>query len=315
MVKKFFKPKRNKPPDFNEFWKKTINELQSVEPNIKTQLAPGDIQPTLVHEYVSFNSLNNARIQGYIIRWDDDTPRPLVVYTHGYLDQTEPMWEWAQAGLNVLGFDVRGFGLSHEAVESISEWGYVLTGKESPETQILRGAVCDYVRAVDVGLAIFKDRISRLIMHGISFAGGLGLMAESLIHKADLLAIGVPTFGWTEGRFFFAEYGSGFEINRYLESRHEEAEDIMSVLRYFDSMNFADSIVNPTLVGVGLDDNVVPPETVFAIIKHLKCPHEVMEFPMSHKRTPEETKEWKKFEDRWINLALNGVDDNFGKKS
>ncbi len=67
--------------------------------------------------------------------------------------------------------------------------------------------------------------------------GGLALMAEALWHTSDLLVLGVPTFGWAEGRYFLVKSGSGAEIAHYLEERPEATEDIMLVLRYFDAVN------------------------------------------------------------------------------
>lgn len=130
-------------------------------------------------------------------------------------------------------------------------------------------------------------------------------MAGALSDAADLLAIGVPTLGWAEGRNFFVKAGSGAEIARYLEARPEEAEDVMLVLRYFDSVNFADMISCPALIGVGLKDDIVPAKTVYAMANHLQGPVEIMEFPVSHSDKPEE-KRWEEFEARWIALGKVG---------
>jgi len=62
-------------------------------------------------------------------------------------------------------------------------------------------------------------------------------MAEALFGASDLLVVGVPTFGWAEGRYFLVKSGSGAEIARYLDARPEDSEDVMLVLRYFDAMN------------------------------------------------------------------------------
>ena len=98
-------------------------------------------------------------------------------------------------------------------------------------------------------------------------------MAEALAGVADLLAVAVPTFGWAEGRRLLASAGSAAEINRYLERRPEHAaEDLMVVLRYFDPVNFAGQVVCPTLVGVGMVDEVVPAPTVLAIADRLGGP-------------------------------------------
>ena len=115
--------------------------------------------------------------------------------------------------------------------------------------------------------------------------------------------LGVPTFGWAEGRYFLVKSGSGAEIARYLEARPEHAEDVMLVLRYFDAMNFAGLVSCRTLIGLGLHDPVVPPETVYSIANHFSAPIEIMEFPVSHTALPEE-KRWEQFEVRWLSIGL-----------
>jgi cephalosporin-C deacetylase len=165
---------------------------------------------------------------------------------------------------------------------------------------------------MQVGRELLGIAVSRVVLEGTSFAGGLALMAEALAGVAGLLAVAVPSFGWVEGRRLFASAGSAGEINRYLERRPEHAaEDLMVVLRYFDPMHFAPLVRCPTLVGVGLMDEVVPAPTVEAIAAHLGGPREVMRFPVSHSSSPEERR-WQAFERRWIELAVGGVPPGFG---
>ncbi len=255
---------------------------------------------------LSFSSFDDARIRGYALRWCDSEPHPVVVHSYGYASLCDVQRSWARGGFNVLGVDSRGFGRSRSAVSNVSPWGYILTGRESPETSILRGAVCDYVRAVQVAKQLFSNR-TRIVAHGYSFAGGLALMAEAVEPAADLLAVGVPTFEWTEGRYFFVKRGSGAEVSRYLESRPDETEDLMLVLRYFDAMNFSSLSTCPTLLGLGLQDDVVPAMTVYAIANHLRGPIELMEFPVSHSDHPDERR-WLEFESRWMHLAQDEME-------
>ena len=88
----------------------------------------------------------------------------------------------------------------------------------------------------------------------------------------------------------------------------------MGVLRYFDTMNFADLVSCPLLIGLGMRDPIVPAATVYAIINHLACPHEIREYPVSHSPEDPETALWSHFEREWIELAVNGLPDSFGCK-
>ena len=187
-----------------------------------------------------------------------------------------------------------------------------MTGMESPEGYVLRGAVCDYMRAVEAGREILAPLASRTVLNGTSFAGGLAVMAQGVMQVADLLVVAVPSFGWAEGRRFLVEEGSGQEINRYLKVHPEREEDLMVVLSYFDPMNFAVDIRCPTLVGLGLEDDVVPAPTVYAIADHLGGPYEVVRLPVSHTERPEE-KLWDRFEAYWLRLATRGAPPDFGE--
>jgi cephalosporin-C deacetylase len=155
---------------------------------------------------------------------------------------------------------------------------------------------------MNIARDLFAGRTLRCVTYGFSFAGGLALMAEALSGSSDLLVVGVPTFGWAEGRYFLVKSGSGAEIARYLKERPEDAEDVMLVLRYFDAMNFAGMISCNTLIGLGLRDPVVPAETVYSIANHLSASCEIMEFPVSHTTMPEERR-WEQFEVRWLAIA------------
>ena len=299
-------------PDFESFWEKTREELGWTSPAVARELL-GAEDPALTFERLDFDSLGRVRVSGYAIRWKDDVPRPLVVHSHGYEGELAPMWHWAKAGVNVIGVEARGYGRSRGALPSPSPWGYVLTGIDSPGEHVLRGAVCDYMRAVEVGKEIMGSLVSRTVLSGASFAGGLAVMAEAVMQVADLLVVAVPSFGWAEGRRFLVEEGSGQEINCYLEAYPEREDDVMVVLSYFDPMNFAADVRCPALVGLGLEDSVVPAPTVYAIVNHLGGPHQVVRLPVSHTERPEE-KLWERFEAYWLRLAVEGVPPDFGER-
>jgi cephalosporin-C deacetylase len=301
-MKRQIRPTLSRPPDFESFWAKTCDELNAID--LKARRAPVTCEShsSLELSQLTFHSLGDAQVTGYSLAWLDDTRRPLIVHSHGYGSHCDIQWKWAEAGFNVVGIDIRGFGRSVTAVPARSRWGYVLTGIESPEASVLRGAVCDYGRTMQLARDLFAGQTTRLLTYGFSFAGGLALMAEALWHTSDLLVLGVPTFGWAEGRYFLVKSGSGAEIAHYLEERPEAIEDIMLVLRYFDAVNFAGMVSCETLIGLGLNDPVVPAETVYSIANHFVAPCEIMEFPVSHTALPEEQR-WEEFETRWLALG------------
>ena len=306
-----FKPPITRPADFEAFWDSTRQQLERQDPAVERAALGAQAPAGLIGEAVTFLSLGGERIGASFIHWQDRASRPLVVYSHGYGGRCRPRWDWAARGLNVFGVDIRGCGRSRGALPNPSPRGYVLTGIETPETSVLRTAACDYLQAARVARQLLGEGVTRSVFQGVSFAGGLALMSAAVSGLADLLAVGVPTFGWAGGRHVFVKSGSGAEINRYLEERPEQLEDVMLVLRYFDTVNFATRVQCPALVGIGLQDEVVPAKTVYGIANHLGGPYEIMEFPVSHTELPEE-RLWDRFEARWLELALHGIPDGFG---
>ncbi len=293
------------PGDFDAFWQQSLEELGHVDPDVRPEAQAERGPHGLVLQWSSFRSLGGVRVHFYSITSQSERVRPTLVHSHGYGSQCEPRWDWAAAGVDVFGVDIRGFGRSDDALQQVSRWGYILSGIESPETSVLRGAVCDYIRLAQIAGQRARSSNQKVVLHGVSFAGGLALMAEALVHTADALVIGVPTFGWAEGRYFLSQAGSGGELQTYLSDRPENTEDVMVVLSYFDSVTFASRVTCPALIGLGLRDEVVPPETVYAIANHIPSKVEIMEFPVSHTELPEEAL-WSRFDDRCVEIALEG---------
>lgn len=305
------------PPDLAAFWDQTTTALDRVPTGLRYTRRPGPPAATSTFD-VAFTSWEGRRIRGYAVLWDDAAPRPLIVHAHGYRSQVEPQLAWVRTGCHVVGVDIRGFGRSADAVPAPAAAGWLLTGVRRPETSVLRGAVCDYVRATQVAGALAAEvgvGVHRRISHGVSLAGGLATMAEAVAPCADLLVLGVPTFGWTEGRRLLVERGSGAEVAQFLDDNPEyPEEDVQLALSYFDAALLAPAIRCPTLIGVGRVDRVVPAACVEAVVDGMRAPTEVLTFPVSHDSGPL-MREWDRFDERWLDLAVHGVPDDFGQSA
>ena len=300
------RPPITRPRDFRRFWRETLKELARTPPNPRLGVAVTSPEGARIAP-VKFASLSDCDIQGFLLTGAPvsrpaSPARPVVITTHGYNSRCNPVLEarhTVSCNADLFCFDVRGFGLSRRACDVHAE-GYVLTGLTDPRRSILRGAVCDYVRAAEVA-RLLGCGSGGVVFHGRSFAGALALMAQAVSQMADFLAVAVPTFGWASGRRRLVKEGSGQEINEYLE-RHTSHEDaVMETLSYFDTVNVADRVGCRSIVGVGRRDKVVPAATVYAIANHMSPPPEIIELPVSHSDDPDDPDErhWTRFDDRW----------------
>ena len=307
-----FKPNTERPPGFLRFWDSTVAELAEIAPKpviLSSRVRDGGLR---LHR-IAYTSLGGVRIRGYLLRPISGRPCPLVVHAHGYRDRYEHRTDWARGGINVFGFDARGFGRSAPAI-SVSADGYLLTGIESPATSILRGAVADYIQAIRAARELLDGEAGTVCLYGFSFGGALALMAAAVGGGGDFVVLGQPTFGWNEERRRLALGGSALEVKQYLETYRWRHDTVTGTLRFFDTLNFAPLIRAPTLVGIGLDDDVVPSRTVLAIANHMRCPVEVRLLPVSHSADPRESR-WQAFHGEWLGYLDRGVPADFGAEA
>ncbi|MEX0732403.1 MAG: acetylxylan esterase [Aquisalimonadaceae bacterium] len=296
---KNLKPLIARPGNFDLFWKNVLGELDQVPCEVEWKEL-GIIRPGLTRYAVSFTSLAAVRIHGYLLLWD--RPAPLVIHTNGYNAPCTMQSSWARRGVNVLGFDTRGFGGSADGV-SLSASGHILTGIMDPEESILKGAVCDYIQAHRAVDDLLDLNGNRAIYYGFSFAGAMAIQAAAIARSADMVVAGVPSLGWQEQRIQLAGNGSALELKQYIQSFPEAEKAVLRTLSYFDTVHFAPRVSCPTLIGVGLEDDVVPPETVFAIANHLRCPRQIRVFPSSHAQNDHRI--WAAFYRELLKLAMN----------
>ena len=307
-----YSPLCTEPTDFDRFWNATLSAVKEIkaQPSLARQESPA---PGLHLDVLKFSSLGHKTISGYLLTHDVPEPRPLIVHTHGYNSQYDIMLNWARAGCHVCGIDVRGFGRS--AGIPLARKGWVLTGIEAPQTSIIRGAVADVWQAIAVARELLGWRISRTTLTGFSFGGGLAIMAAAFDPHANLLVAGQPTFGWHSERLRLSTAGSSAEIRHYLDNNPDLAARALQTLGYFDALHFATRVQKPTVIGAGLDDDVVPSRSVMGIASRLtSAPAELMLLPVSHSDDPRESL-WAEFDREWIDMTIKGVPSDFGSEA
>lgn len=304
------------PADFHTFWQQTAGELSGIPLNL--QISPADPPAALAVPNLDFavwraTSLGGGRIAGCLVRPKDLSrgSYPQWVYGHGYGSVVEgsPWWpHLARRGLFAVGLDARGYGRSR-ILGDPGIPGWILQDIEDPSRYILRGAVADTIRAVEVARSLPGADPSRTVLSGGSFSGGLVGLAAPWIPDLRYIAVSVPTFGAYSLRRTLVERGSGKEVNDLLDSLDPmSAQRILENLRYFDVVNAAPLIRDvPVSVGLGVSDAVVPSETVAAIYHALNtADKELLSYPCSHSVHPLE-REWARWDRHIRNRALHLV--------
>jgi len=106
------------------------------------------------------------------------------------------------------------------------------------------------------------DRIGAV---GGSQGGGLAITIAAMRKEITAASISAPYLCGYMDAIELAHAYPFHEINDYLHTYPERRADVVRTIAYFDGISFADKIKCPVIVNIGLQDNVVPPETGYAV--------------------------------------------------
>ena len=132
-----------------------------------------------------------------------------------------------------------------------------------------RGFYVDAWRAVDFLLSREEIDGSRIGVTGSSQGGGLTLCTAAMREEIVAAAAGCPYLtGFMDSIELTRTYPYE-EINDYLRLNPDSRDLVKQTVSYFDCINFADKIDCPIIVNIGLQDNVCPPETGYALFHRI----------------------------------------------
>jgi cephalosporin-C deacetylase len=269
-------PKQTKKHDFDTFWDHRIMENQQYPLHIKTIERSYWVPDVKVYD-IYFDGFRNSRIHGvYVTPLVVKQETPGAVIFHGYNWNTlQPHYafKYVMQGIPVLLVEVRGQNPAspdHHLYENGGSSGWMTLGIKNPDQYYYSNVYMDCFRSVDVVRELSGK--STVFVEGSSQGGALALAAAALQRNILLALTEIPYLTHFERSVQLSSEGPYTEIYHYFKVHdplHETEETIYGTLSYFDCMNLASRVSCPTLLGVGLEDSVCPPSSVFALYNHL----------------------------------------------
>ena len=261
-------------PDFDQFWKQTLEELHAVEPQIELTHKPEKTTATHDVYEVAMRSLGGVRVRGWYERPKAQRPHPALLRVPGYSQDMQPTG--TADALAVLSFNIRGHGNSQQDVSG-TPTDYWLRGLDDKQGYFYQGAYADCVRAVDFLVSRKEIDSKRIAVTGDSQGGGLSLVTAGLDMRISLCAPNIP-FLCNWNRYF--KTSSWPEMDAWIKVQpYRSWDETLRTMSYFDALNFADKIHCPIYLGLGLQDGVCPPVTIFAVYNKLLVPKEYLMYP------------------------------------
>ena len=260
-----------KPDDFDAFWDDVQRQVEAIplEPEVVPEAlrSSDDIE---VFE-VFYTSLDHVRIAAWYCRPAQRTePLPAILFLPGYQMEPPIPKDWAHKGYAALSVAPRGKLRSNAQFNP----GYpnLLTHNIiDRHTYTYRGFYVDAWRGIDFLRSRPEVNPARIGVTGSSQGGGLTITTAAMRQEVRAAAAGAPYLcGYMDAIELTRTYPYE-EINDYLRQHPQSRQAVADTVAYFDGINFADKITCPIIVNIGLQDNVCPPETGYALFNNIKA--------------------------------------------
>ncbi|MFC4587945.1 acetylxylan esterase [Sphaerisporangium corydalis] len=286
-----YRPERDEPADFDDFWARTLQEAAGHE--LAPEFVPHDAPLSGVRVYdTTFAGWGGHPIKAWALVPEGAGEVPCVVQFIGYSGgRGLPVdhLAWPTAGFATLVVDTRGQGGSNHASPGATgdpdggahsqAPGMMTRGILDPERYYYRRVFTDAVRAVDAAAAHPSVDADRISVWGISQGGGIAQAVAALHPSVKAALIDVPFLTHFRRAVEITDRDPYQEIVRFLSSQRDTEEQVFRTLAYFDGLNFAARGRVPAMYSAALMDTVCPPSTVFAAYNLWTGPKEISVYP------------------------------------
>ncbi len=265
--------------EIREFWDRTRAALDEVEMAATLE----QVEPTdrsLTTHMVRMATFGGKHIRAWYTVPNGEPPArgwPAIMVVPGYGGNLPAPIHLARYGYAALALHPRSQG------ESLKEWKieegtnltYHLTDRD---TYHYRGAYMDCVRGVDFLTSRPEIDKGRMGVWGSSQGGGLTFATAALDHRMSAAVAQVP---WLCSFHLAIDITASpyKELHDYAQAHPEQRGQILETLKYFDTLNLADAIRCPTLMGTALVDEVHPYRTCMPVWEKIPVMKAVVVFP------------------------------------
>ena len=276
---------QKKERDFDDFWNRMLarSREQPLSPLAeRVEYAVPDVRV----DKVSFAALDGGRIVGWSITPVKVRRRPTLIFFHGYSGDKGRIANylmWALQGFTCLTFDVRGQGgesADFAKYPSGRASGWMTSGILDPEAYYFARCYVDTVRAIDFADTCLEVDPERVGVMGCSQGGGLSLAAACLDRRTSLCVAEVPAFCHFSRTLEITRAAPWSDLITYFARRPQDIECAMRTLSYVELNNMTDWIQCPTLISVGLQDELCVPSSIFSAYNRIPVREKLIEvFP------------------------------------
>ena len=260
--------------DFSVFWEQSLTQLAKVSPGFQITPQPNKARPRVRLHEVSMESFGDVSVRGWLETPNRAGVYPVVLRLPGYGQSMKPVGD--QEDLIVFSFNPRGHGNSQDDVPGTPQ-DYWVRGLDDRDTYFYRGAYLDCIRAVDFLCSLDNVDQDRIAVWGASQGGGFAFATAALDNRVDLCVADIPFLcNWTN----YFKLTQWDEMDEWLDKKQDRSwSHALKTMSYFDTMNLCERVTCPTIMSIGLQDQICPPTTSFAAFNRIRGTKTHMIYP------------------------------------
>ena len=295
------KPFAQEPKDFDDFWKKALDEARQIDLNPTKVLLPERCTKDVnVYEISYHNNRWGSKMYGVLSVPVKPGKYPALLRVPGagvrpYSGDTYT----ATGKCIVLEIGIHGVPVTMEQkvyddLANAALNGYWDTNLENPDRNAYKRLVTGAVKGVDMIASLDEWDGKTLGVTGSSQGGFLSLAVAALDKRVTFLAAVHDAMCDYEAELHgvaggWPHYFYHAKMNAITKARLEGA-------RYYDGVNFARRITVPGWYSFGYNDEVVPPTSSYGLYNSVKAPKTLSLYQMTgHFWYQEQWDEWQEF--------------------
>lgn len=295
------KPFAQEPKDFDDFWKKALDEARQIDLNPTKVLLPERCTKDVnVYEVSYHNNRWESKMYGILSIPVKPGKYPALLRVPGagvrpYSGDTYT----APGKCIVLEIGIHGVPVTMEQkvyddLANAALNGYWDTNLENPDRNAYKRVVTGAVRGVDMIASLDEWDGKTVGITGSSQGGFLSLAVAALDKRVTFLAAVHDAMCDYEAELHgvaggWPHYFYHAKMNAITKARLEGA-------RYYDGVNFARRITVPGWYSFGYNDEVVPPTSAYGLYNTIKAPKILSLYQMTgHFWYQEQWDEWLEF--------------------
>ena len=272
-IDKNYRCEVTKPHDFDTFWDEVVERLMAsdLNPICDKDEFRSDSDVEVFQAY--YDSIDSLKVSAWYTKPSGTRQKlPAIILMPGYQNDPPIPKDWARKGYACISVNPRGkvrsrlqFDPGYPGYPGLLTYGILDRNVYS-----YKGFYADTWRAVDFLLSRSEVDPDRIGVAGSSQGGGLTITTSAIRKEIRAASAGAPYLCGFKDAIKLIDSYPYQEINDYINYFAGVDGKVFETLSYFDGICFADKIDCPIIMNVGLQDNVCPPETGYALFNQIK---------------------------------------------